>query len=93
MAEIALIPSEGCILIAKKIPIENVLKCKFSPKDTGKKICYSAGAVEAITEAFELNFSEHVSVSYDEVEFAIFDDSVPYAIVSVYNKYPNVNAG
>lgn len=63
VAEIALIPSEGCILVAKKLPIENVLKCKFSPKDTGKKISYNTGAVEAITETFELNFSNHVSIS------------------------------
>lgn len=91
IAEIALIPTESCVLIASKLPIGNKLACKLSAKGDSKKISYNAGAVEAITKAFELNFAEHVSASYDEVEFSTFEDGMPYAVVTVYNKYPIVD--
>ncbi len=92
-AEIALVPDEGCVLIAAKLPHANVIKAKLSAKGSkeGRKISYSASAVHALTEAFKLNFAEHVSVSYDDVTVEALDDGTKVAVVEIFNKFPYGN--
>ena len=91
--EIALVPDEGCALVAAKLPHANVIKAKLSDKGgkDGRKISYSASAVHALTEAFKLNFAEHVSVSYDNVTVEALEDGTAVAVVEIFNKFPYGN--
>ena len=89
-AYIALAPEAGYILISNRPPFENSIECSFSrAENDGKKISYCSAAVHAITDAFALNFKQHVSVSYDDIEVDKLEDGTPVAMVKVYNKYPD----
>lgn len=47
----------------------------------GKKICYNAKFVELLTDMFGIDFKQHVSRTYVDVEFDIWNDE-PVAIVN-----------
>ena len=47
-----------------------------------KKISYSSGVVEALTEIFSLDFSKHVSMSFNNIEFDEHE-CTPVAIITL----------
>ena len=91
-AEIALVPDKGCILIASELPHKNVVICKFSAKGDkgGRRLSYNSEAVYLLTKTFNLNFTDHVSVSYDSITIETLEDGTSVAVVEIYNKHPTV---
>lgn len=87
VADIAPLPDQGCVLIARKLPLDNVLKAKLK-EDEGRKLSYSVSPIHALTELFDLNFAEHTSMCFQKIDFDKLDDGTPVAVVEVYNKYP-----
>ena len=56
-----------------------------------KKISYSSGVVEALTEIFGLTFGKHVSMSFNSIEFDEHE-GVPVAIVTLSSSASTVSA-
>ena len=50
----------------------------------GKKISYCAGVVETLTEIFSLDFSQHVSMSFNNIEFDEHE-GVAVAVIALTN--------
>ena len=65
--DIVPLKDKGVVLVAKELSSKKAIQCKLSGKD--RKICYSAGLVQLLIETFKLDYSEHVSRSFREVEF------------------------
>lgn len=67
--EVSILPNikTGELIVAKSIDSGKAHRGKLSGKD--KKICYNAGMVQLVTQAFNLDFSERVSRSFSTVKF------------------------
>lgn len=78
---------EGILLVAKELPGNAVSRGSLSGED--KKICYSALLVELLTGVFKLDFSEHVSRSFGDVQFESHNDLT----IAVIKMIPNASAG
>ena len=63
---------EGVLLVAKELPGGSVSSGALRGDD--KKICYGASLVELLTKVFKLDFSEHVSRSFSDIQFEIHGD-------------------
>ena len=86
-AEIAPVPDQSCILIAKKLPMDNVLLANLKP-DGERRVSYTATSIQALTKLFTLNFSEHSSMSFQKITLDKLEDGTPVAITEIFNKYP-----
>ena len=81
---IAVIPSGNTVIIAPS-KIETFAKCgsSFPAKGEKRKVVYSASAVEAITKAFDLDFSDgRTSRSFRDVQIDEYG-GVPVALVTI----------
>lgn len=77
---------EGVLLIAEKLPYEAY---QVSLKgDNEAKIAYSSGMVALLTQMFELNFTDHTSMSFTNITIHPLENGTPMALVPIYNKYP-----
>ena len=87
-ADMVPIAAEGVLMIGKKLsfPATSTVSLK---EDGGGKIGYNSGMVAVLTQVFGLNFTEHVSVSYSDINMDHLDDGTLVAIVKIHNKYPN----
>ena len=74
------IPEDKVLLVAKKFPEDKGVKLTLKGDD--KKICYNAGAVQYLVEAFELNYDTVVSKAFSDVSFEK-DGDFEFAIVSM----------
>lgn len=71
------ITDEG-IAIAKKLPQNGT---KFSLKRVGNKgAIYSSSLVNELTEAFDLDFSDRVSITFTDAEEILIDDTIAIEI-------------
>lgn len=84
------IPDKGVLMIGKALPYEAASNVNLKD-DGGGKIAYNSGMVALLTQTFGLNFTDHVSVSYSDIEVNTLDNGTPVAIVKIYNKYPTKN--
>lgn len=72
------IQEEGLLMLSKK-----PLSAKASSgrlKERGKKLCYNASLVRLITDAFRLDFSNHVSLSFSDISIEDHEGE-PVAVV------------
>ena len=76
------LPQEGVLLVANELPMSNAVKGNL--KGEGKKLCYSAELVLALSKLFNLDFSTRTSMSFSDVEIDVKDD-IPVAIVAITN--------
>lgn len=67
------------LVIGKTLPFPKAISASL--RGEGKKICYKASLVEMLTNIFDLDFSEHVSLTFDRIEFDDLD-GIPVAIVT-----------
>ena len=69
---------DGIVLIGKEFDSDNASVGRLSKE--GKKYCYNAAIVKMLIDAFELDFSSHVSRSYDDISFEYVDDKMVAAV-------------
>lgn len=81
------IPDKGVLMIAKALPYKAASTVNLK-NDGGGKVGYNSGMVALLTQTFGLNFTDHVSVSYSDIDVNTLDNGTPVAIVKIYNKYP-----
>lgn len=62
------VPSENILIVSSKSISSKSASCPMSGQD-GKKICYAAGVVKMITEAFALDYSNVTSLSFNNISF------------------------
>lgn len=74
---------DGVLLVAKELPGNTVSCGSLSGEE--KKICYSAQLVELLTKVFKLDFSEHVSRSFGDVQFETHGDLTIAVITMLHN--------
>ena len=74
------IMDEGVLLVAKDLPVSSA--SSGSLRGDEKKICYAASLVELLTSVFRLDFSEHVSRSFNDIQFEEHD-GVTVAIIKM----------
>ena len=67
------------LVIGRTLPFPNAVLGKLSGE--GKKICYRASIVEMLTKTFDIDFTEHVSRTFGDIEFDKCN-GVPVAIVT-----------
>lgn len=75
----SVLPERGIVVIAKDLPGNKTFECNFSDCG-GRKTCYCAGLVNAITIAFKVDFSEHVSRTFYKIDIEE-NDGTAFAIV------------
>lgn len=80
-AELMPILEDGVLMIGKKLPTEDNWVCKLSGE--GKKIIYNASVVYTLTELFELDFSDHTSMSFDNISVETDEDGSKIAVVKL----------
>ena len=86
-ADILPIKGEGLIMVAEKLPYEAA--CSVSLKGerrngrSGAKIAYNAGMVALLTKEFDLDFSEHVSMSFSDITIEKLEDETPVALIHI----------
>lgn len=86
-ADILPIKGEGLIMVAEKLPYEAA--CSVSLKDegrngrTGAKIAYNSGMVALLTKEFDLDFSEHVSMSFSDISIEKLEDETTVALIRI----------
>ena len=78
--DIVPLKDKGVVLVAKELSSKKAIQCKLSGKD--RKICYSAGLVQLLIETFEVDYGEHVSRSFRDVEFDERGD-LPIAAIKI----------
>ena len=72
------------LLISRHFPYKAAVEASASGEDGQKKIVYSAGIVETITQKFNLDFTARTSMSFDRVDIGTDEDTdIPYAIVKI----------
>lgn len=74
------ISSEGCVIAASSLPIKNALHYSLRDK-AGIKTVYSSNAVYTLTACFELDYSEHTSLSFYDVTIDKLEDGTPVAVI------------
>lgn len=70
----SVLPERGIVVIGKDLPGNKTFQCHFSA-DSARKTCYSASLVNAITSAFKIDFSEHVSRTFYKIDIQESDDT------------------
>lgn len=91
-ADILPIKGEGLIMVAEKLPYEAA--CSVSLKDEGRngtsgaKIAYNSGMVALLTMEFDLDFSEHVSMSFSDISIEKLEDGTTVALIRISNVQP-----
>ena len=80
-AHITPLAEDGKILVAGSKIFESY-ECNLRGDD--KKISYCAGVVETLTEIFSLDFSQHVSMSFNNIEFDEHE-GVAVAVIALTN--------
>lgn len=78
-ASFSVLPERGIVVIAKDLPGNRTFQCNFS-ESGGRKTCYCAGLVNAITHAFNVDFTEHVSRTFYNIDIQE-NDGTAVAIV------------
>lgn len=79
------------LLVAKDLPEGVAAKFNASGEDGQKKIVYSAGVVEKVTDVFGLDFSNKTSMSFTDITIEeCAETGIPYAAVKMRN---NVSGG
>lgn len=73
-------PEARIIVISKEKIFPNSSKGTLSGKD--KKTCYSAGIVKLLTDYFKIDFSEHVSRTFTDIDIDIYNDN-KVAVITV----------
>ena len=85
--EIIPISEEGTLLAAKKLPFDNAIKNTLKPKGEGRLV-YSASIVSLLTESFNLDFKNHVSMSFQNIRIDKLPDGSPLAIINMLDPKP-----
>ena len=87
-ADILPIESMGVLMVAKKLSsYDNALPVTLK-NDYGAKIAYSSGMVALLTEVFDLDFSEHVSMSFSDMSINKLEDGTTVALIRISNAQP-----
>ena len=87
-AYITPVEEDGVIILAGSKLFESY-ECNLRGND--KKLSYNSGVVETLTELFGLDFSQHVSRSFNQIEFDEHE-GVPVAIVTLSSSTSTVSA-
>lgn len=77
------VPAVGAIIIGKDLSLTNTYVCplKFSKE---RFVSYHSACVAGLTESFDLDFKNHVSISFDRIELdKDINNGSPIAIVTV----------
>lgn len=85
---LAPVPQRGILMMASNIPSPKASQCAL--RGTDKKIGYAAEIVQMVTKVFNLDFSEHVSRSFSNVEFEDVDGT---CVAYVHMDTPIVSSG
>ena len=81
IAFFSVLPERGIVVIGKDLPGNKTFQCNFSA-DSARKTCYNASLVNAITLAFKIDFSEHVSKTFYKIDIQE-NDGTAVAIVKM----------
>ena len=81
IAFFSVLPERGIVVIGKDLPGNKTYQCNFSA-DSARKTCYNASLVNAITFAFKIDFSEHVSKTFYKIDIQE-NDGTAVAIVKM----------
>ena len=74
---------EGVLMIAKDLPFNSANSVTLRGDD-GRKVAYAADVIILLTEIFKLDFSQHVSATFDDVSIENYDGT-PVAVVSIFS--------
>lgn len=85
---------EGMLLLAAKTfpftaPAASVLQLRG---DSGRKIAYASNAVACLTEVFQLDFSQHVSMTFSDIRIEE-RDGVTVGVVNMRGNNPPCAGG
>ena len=79
------IKSEGLLMVAEKLPYESSRQATLKDDKRGDKIAYSYDMVALLTKVFELDFTDHVSMSFNGISIEKLEDDTPVALIRISN--------
>jgi len=87
-ADMLPLPDEGLLMVAEKLPFDAA--CTVSLKNDSRsnaKICYNTDMVLLLTNVFNLDFTDHVSMSFENISLDTLSDGTDVALIPIFNKY------
>lgn len=87
-ADMLPLEDKGLLMVAEKLPFDSA--CTVSLKDDSRssaKICYNTDMVLLLTNMFNLDFTDHVSMSFDNITLDKLSDGTDVALIPIFDKY------
>ena len=85
--ELLPIPDENVLMLAKKLPFENAIKKNLKNNGDGR-LSYAAPVVTMLVQCFNLEFGNHVSMTFQDITIDELPDKTPVAIINMQNPKP-----
>ncbi len=81
------IPDEGLLMVAEKLSFDETRTVSLkNDSRSNAKISYNTDMVLLLTKVFNLDFTEHVSVSFNDVTLDTLSDGTPVALIRILDK-------
>lgn len=85
--ELLPIPDEGVLFVANKLPFDNAVKKELRANGEGR-LAYAAPIVAFLIDSFNLDFGNHVSMTFQDITIDKLPDGSPVAIINMINPKP-----